>query len=111
MFATALCLKILMRKSNATCKRNSRVGCDSFLRYCRLKRQQYKNVVPNDIADIIQKSHIERIFTNGKKADELYKKYIEQTIGISAECLPSTSPANAVWSLEKLCEEWKIIQK
>ena len=70
-----------------------------------------KNVVPNDIADIIQKSHIERIFTNGKKADELYKKYIEQTIGISAECLPSTSPANAVWSLEKLCEEWKIIQK
>ena len=70
-----------------------------------------KNVVPNDIDDIVKKSHIERIFTNGKKADELYKKYIEQTVGISAECLPSTSPANAVWTLEKLCEEWKIIQK
>ena len=70
-----------------------------------------KNVVPNDIADIVKKSHIKRIFTNGKKADELYKKYIEQTVGISAECLPSTSPANAVWTLEKLCEEWKIIQK
>ena len=66
-----------------------------------------KNVVPNDIADIVQKSHIQRIFTNGKKADELYKKYIEQTVGMSAECLPSTSPANAVWTLEKLCEEWK----
>ena len=70
-----------------------------------------KNVVPNDIDDIVKKSHIKRIFTNGKKADELYQKYIEQTVGISAECLPSTSPANAVWTLVKLCEEWKIMQK
>lgn len=66
-----------------------------------------KNVVPNDIADIVRKSHIERIFTNGKKADELYRKYIERQVGIKAVCLPSTSPANAVWTLEKLCEEWK----
>lgn len=70
-----------------------------------------KNVVPNDIADIVQKSHIKRIFTNGKKADELYRKYIERQVGIKAVCMPSTSPANAVWTLEKLCEEWKIIQK
>lgn len=70
-----------------------------------------KNVVPNDIADIVRKSHIKRIFTNGKKADELYRKYIERQVGIKAVCLPSTSPANAVWTLEKLCEEWKIIQK
>lgn len=69
-----------------------------------------KNAVPNDINFIINESKIERIFTNGKKADELYKKYIEQSTGIKAECLPSTSPANAAWSLEKLIEKWKVIK-
>ncbi len=70
-----------------------------------------KNVVPNDIGIIIENSKVERIFTNGKKADELYSKYIEQSVGITAVCLPSTSPANAVWTLEKLCTEWQQIKK
>ncbi len=70
-----------------------------------------KNVVPNDIGIIIENSKVERIFTNGKKADELYSKYIEQSVGITAVCLPSTSPANAVWTLEKLCAEWQQIKK
>ena len=69
-----------------------------------------KNAVPNDINHIIKESRIERIFTNGKKSDELYRKYLEQQTGIKAICLPSTSPANAAWSLEKLTEEWKIIK-
>lgn len=69
-----------------------------------------KNAVPNDINFIINESKIERIFTNGKKADELYKKYIEKSMRIKAECLPSTSPANAAWSLEKLIEKWKVIK-
>ncbi len=70
-----------------------------------------KNVVPNDIGIIIENSKVEHIFTNGKKADELYSKYIEQSVGITAVCLPSTSPANAVWTLEKLCTEWQQIKK
>lgn len=65
-----------------------------------------KNVVPNDIGGIVENSKITRIFTNGKKADELYRKYIEKAVGITAVCLPSTSPANVAWSLEKLCAEW-----
>lgn len=69
-----------------------------------------KDVVPNDINLIVQNSKVEHIFTNGKKADELYRKYIEPQIGISAVCLPSTSPANAVWTLEKLCLEWQKIR-
>ena len=69
-----------------------------------------KNAIPNDINHIIKESRIERIFTNGKKSDELYRKYLEQQTGIKAICLPSTSPANAAWSLEKLTEEWKIIK-
>ncbi len=70
-----------------------------------------KNVVPNDIGIIIENSKVEHIFTNGKKADDLYSKYIEQSVGITAVCLPSTSPANAVWTLEKLCTEWQQIKK
>lgn len=69
-----------------------------------------KNVVPNDIGIIIENSKVERVFTNGKKADELYKKYIEQSVGINAVCLPSTSPANAAWTFEKLCAVWKQIR-
>ena len=70
-----------------------------------------KNVVPNDIGIIIENSKVERVFTNGKKADELYKKYIEQSVGITAVCLPSTSPANAAWTFEKLCAVWKQIKE
>jgi len=77
---------------------------------CGSADNSIKNVVVNDIDTIIKESKIERIFTNGKKADELYKKYLEKQTGIKAVCLPSTSPANAVWSVEKLINEWKIIK-
>lgn len=69
-----------------------------------------KNAVPNDINHIINESGVEHIFTNGRKSDELYKKYLEKQTGIKAVCLPSTSPANAAWSFEKLTEKWKIIK-
>lgn len=65
-----------------------------------------KNVVPNDISFILSNSQINAIYTNGKKADKLYNQYIEDKVGIKAICLPSTSPANAMWSLEKLIEYW-----
>lgn len=66
-----------------------------------------KNVVPNDISEMIDNSQIDRIFVNGKKAESLYKKYIEQDVGIKAVCLPSTSPANASWSENRLFECWQ----
>ncbi len=66
-----------------------------------------KNVVPNDISTVLKTANIEKIITNGKKADSLYKKYIEPQVNIKAACLPSTSPANAQWSLDRLCDEWK----
>lgn len=64
------------------------------------------DVQVNDISEIIDKSQIKYIFTNGKKADELYRKYIEANVGIRAVSLPSTSPANAIWSFERLSEFW-----
>ncbi len=70
-----------------------------------------KNAVPNDIGMILKGSKVGRIFTNGRKADELYRKYLEEKTGIKAICLPSTSPANAAWSLERLIKEWTRIKE
>ncbi len=64
------------------------------------------NVVPNDLSVVFENADISAIFCNGKKSFELYRKYIQPASGRPAVCLPSTSPANAAWSLEKLIEEY-----
>lgn len=68
-----------------------------------------KNVIPNDMTAIISKSAITKIFVNGGKAEELYNKYCYPKTGMKAVKLPSTSPANAAWSAEKLIKEWQTI--
>ena len=68
-----------------------------------------KNVVPTDPNRILEESEVERIFCNGKASGNYYKKYQESRTGIEATVLPSTSPANAAFSLEKLIEIWKCI--
>ena len=68
-----------------------------------------KNVVANDISGILGVSRIKKIFVNGKKAEQLYNKYIYPQIEIEAEVLPSTSPANAAWKIDDLIEEWRKI--
>lgn len=69
-----------------------------------------KDAVANDLRVILDAADIRQIFVNGKKAEELYKKYIAPKIGRDAVCLPSTSPANAAWSVERLVAEWKRIR-
>lgn len=68
-----------------------------------------KNVVANDLEEILNTAKIREIFVNGKTAERYYKKYIEKKIGRRAVCLPSTSPANAAWNVERLVEAWKSI--
>lgn len=68
-----------------------------------------KNVTVNDLEEILNAADIREIFVNGKTALRYYEKYTEQRIGRKAVCLPSTSPANAAWSVEKLVEAWKVI--
>ena len=68
-----------------------------------------KNVVPNDLTEILSNADINGIFVNGRTAEKFYNKYIKDKIGKYAVCLPSTSPANAAWSLERLAREWSII--
>ena len=65
-----------------------------------------KDVVVNDFTEILKNSEVDTIFVNGTKAYELYHKYAEKKTGIKAIKLPSTSPANAAWKLEKLCLAW-----
>ncbi|MGN0106086.1 MAG: DNA-deoxyinosine glycosylase [Hominilimicola sp.] len=66
-----------------------------------------KNVAPNDLSKIYVKSKIKKIFTNGNTAYRLFQKY---NIGKNAVKLPSTSPANASFSLERLIENWRILK-
>jgi len=69
-----------------------------------------KNVVPMDFSTILAQSRITRIFANGATAAKLYQTYCEKSTGIPIIQLPSTSPANAAFSLEKLLETWSILK-
>lgn len=68
-----------------------------------------KNVVVNDVHRILQTADIQQIFCNGGKSYSLYKKYCQKETGRVAVELPSTSPANAAASLEKLIEKWHMV--
>ena len=70
-----------------------------------------REVKPNDLRIILDHAPVERIFCNGRKSHEMYEKYIMPDLGRAAECLPSTSPANAQWSLEKLVAAWSVIKE
>lgn len=69
-----------------------------------------QNVVPAKLDEIIQHSSVQKIFLNGNKAYTLFCRYFPQYLSI-AQKLPSTSPANATFSLERLILEWKKIKE
>ena len=69
-----------------------------------------KNVVPNDIGVILKNASIENIYVNGGKAYELYMRYCYPLTGREAVKLPSTSPANAAWTLDRLIKTWNTIK-
>ncbi len=68
-----------------------------------------KRAVPNDLSEILSVADIKTIFVNGRTAEKYYNKYLREVTGIKAVCLPSTSPANAVWSVDRLVSEWRRI--
>ncbi len=70
-----------------------------------------RGVRPNDLSGILSQADIRAIYTNGGKAHELYRKYILPVNGREAHLLPSTSPANAGYSLERLMEAWRVIRE
>lgn len=71
-----------------------------------------RNAAVNDLAVILRHARIKKIYVNGGTAYRLYEKYMAvqpAAQGIEAVKLPSTSPANAAWSLGKLFGEWETI--
>ena len=69
-----------------------------------------RDVRPNDLRIILDHCGIRRICCNGRKSWEMYERYIRPETGREALCLPSTSPANAQWSLEKLTAAWSVLK-
>ena len=89
-----------------------RVALWDVIQSCDIKGSSdssIKNVHPTDIGMILEKTNMTQIYANGNKAGQLYKRYQFPVTGIEATVLPSTSPANAAWSLARLCEAWKTI--
>lgn len=70
-----------------------------------------KNVVPADIERVVANSKIQNIYANGGTAKKLYEKYSQKKTGREIIGLPSTSPANAAYSLERLLECWQEVKK
>ena len=68
-----------------------------------------RDIVPNDLSVILDHAPIERIFCNGAASLASYRHYIEPLIHRPALLLPSTSPANAAWTLERLIDAWRVI--
>ncbi len=69
-----------------------------------------RNVQASDLSQILSAARISQIFCNGGTAGRYYRKYQQTLTGKPAVSLPSTSPANAAWSLERLIEAWSVIK-
>lgn len=89
---------------------NNQIAVWDVIASCEIKGSSdssIKHVVPNNLTRILSTANIEQIYANGGTAFQLYEKYCKRQINMPAVKLPSTSPANAAYSLEKLTEIWK----
>lgn len=68
-----------------------------------------RNAVPNDIGWLLAQTQIRRIFATGSTSAQLYRRLIEPTTHVPITALPSTSPANAAWSLDRLIDAYRVI--
>lgn len=67
-------------------------------------------VIANDISPILKSASISQIYLNGNTAAKHYQHLIEPQIHRTGIVLPSTSPANAAWSFQRLLQAWRVIQ-
>lgn len=66
-----------------------------------------KNAIPVEIEQVTQTAKIQHIICNGALAGKLYRQFLMPHTNMEATVLPSTSPANAAWSMEKLIQAWR----
>ncbi len=74
------------------------------------KDSSIKNIKVNDINKIVNNSRIKAIFTTGKKATELYEKYLYHITKIKSIYLPSTSPVYQSMKLDEKIKKYEIIK-
>jgi len=98
--------------------KSARIALWDVLRSCRRKGSldsniDHESLVPNDFAAFfLNHPQITRVFFNGAKAEQCYRKHMQPVTGIeSIEYLrlPSTSPANASFSYERKLDAWRVI--
>ena len=70
-----------------------------------------RNVVPADLNEILSQCDIRAIYANGGTAKKLYEKYSLKVTGRRIIGLPSTSPANAAYTVDRLMEYWGVIKE
>ena len=90
----------------------NRIAVWDVIRCCEIDGSsdaRIRNAAANDLGVILREADIRAVFTNGKTAHRYYERYARPLTGFADVCLPSTSPANAAWSTERLAEEWKRI--
>ena len=93
---------------------NNHIAIWDVIQSCDIKGSSdssIRNVIPNDISRILRDAPIRQIYTNGGTAFKLYEKYCLPLTRQKAIRLPSTSPANAAYSLERLILEWSVYLK
>lgn len=106
-------LPVTIEEKAALLERNHIAAWDS-IHACDIEGSSdssIRNVEPNDFREIFETADILQVFTNGKKSHEIYTKYCLPQTGREAICLPSTSPANAAWNMDRLTEAWSVILK
>lgn len=93
---------------------NNRIALWDVVQSCDIhgsSDSSIRNVLPTDLNQILKNADVRQIIANGAKAAALYRKYQQNTLGIEITALPSTSPANAAWSFERLLEAWSVIKE
>ena len=66
-----------------------------------------RDAAPVDIRRVLDAADIRHVVCNGALAGKLYARYLQQAVGLEAVIAPSTSPANAAWSLARLIPVWQ----
>lgn len=70
-----------------------------------------RNVVPADLNKVLSQCDIRAIYANGGTAKKLYEKYSLKVTGRGIIGLPSTSPANAAYTVDRLMEYWSVVKE
>ncbi len=89
---------------------NNKIAVWDVIKSCEItgsSDSSIKNIIPADLSIILDNANIEKIYANGDKAFKIYMKYTYPVTKKEITKLPSTSPANASFSLQRLIDKWK----